>query len=148
MRVYPLFFILYFLFSSFGIAQAKPSFYQEEGIALGGYDVVAYFTEGKSRLGEDSIQATYEGLKWFFSSTSHQKLFLQNPTLNLPQYGGYCAYGLAHYRGRYKISGEMWEIIDGKLYLFHPAPQVYLKWRANRENLIKKGDKRWRKIKH
>ncbi|MEO0582572.1 MAG: YHS domain-containing (seleno)protein [Bacteroidota bacterium] len=122
----------------------KQAFFQIEGLAIDGYDVVAYFTEHKAQKGIDQYQISYGGVRWLFTSQVHADSFAASPQAYLPEYGGYCAYGMA-FNGRYEISGEVWEIVGGKLYLFHPAEYVFRRWSKNRENLQKRADKFWEK---
>ena len=94
-----------------GLFGTRPS-----GIAIRGYDTVAYFTEGKALKGDSGIQTNWNGATWFFSSSAHREMFLSDPERFAPQFGGYCAYGVAM-GGLYKVEGDQWSIIDGKLYL-------------------------------
>jgi YHS domain-containing protein len=67
----------------------------KNGIAIQGYDPVAYFEDGKAIAGNKEISATFDNATYFFSKEAHKVLFLQNPYKFVPQYGGYCAYGLS-----------------------------------------------------
>ncbi|MEL7193838.1 MAG: YHS domain-containing (seleno)protein [Bacteroidota bacterium] len=124
--------------------KTKQAFFQVEGVAIDGYDVVAYFTEDQAQKGIDQYQVSYGGVRWLFNSQAHVDSFAANPQAYLPAYGGYCAYGMA-FHGRYEVSGEVWEIVEGKLYLFHPAEYVFRKWTKNRANLQARADKFWQK---
>lgn len=90
--------------------------YKASGIAIRGYDTVAYFTQGAPVEGSTSFTSDWEGATWRFSSTEHKDLFEADPTKYAPQYGGYCAYGIAQ-DDLVKIEPENWSILDGKLYL-------------------------------
>ncbi|MFK7993329.1 MAG: YHS domain-containing (seleno)protein [Granulosicoccus sp.] len=90
--------------------------YKASGIAIRGYDTVAYFTQGAPVEGLASISTVWEGATWQFSSQEHLALFEAEPTKYAPQYGGYCAYGVAK-DGLVKIEPENWTILDDKLYL-------------------------------
>ena len=59
------------------------------GLAIKGYDAVAYFTLGKPVKGKSEFEYKWEGAKWRFSSSEHQNLFAANPEKYAPQYGGY-----------------------------------------------------------
>jgi len=100
-----------------------------EGLALNGYDVVAYFTAGEARLGEEAIRAEHGGLTYRFSSTAHREAFREAPERYLPQYGGFCTYGCSirvEDRGwapaRYPVDPTAFRVIDDKLYLFNRNP--------------------------
>jgi len=90
--------------------------YKESGIAIRGFDTVAYFTQGKSVKGSTDFEVAWSGATWQFSSQEHADLFKSDPEAYAPQYGGYCAYGVAQ-DYLVKIEGEQWKIEEGKLYL-------------------------------
>jgi len=60
-----------------------------DGIAIRGYDTVAYFTEGQAVQGNPKIEVSYKDARWFFSSPANRDLFKENPERYLPQYGGF-----------------------------------------------------------
>jgi len=86
-------------------------------LAIDGYDPVAYFTEQRAMKGSEDISHNWLGAEWAFSSEKHKKLFSENPVKYAPQYGGYCADGIAYGDITANIDPEAWRIIDGKLYL-------------------------------
>ncbi|MFT4730785.1 MAG: YHS domain-containing protein [Granulosicoccus sp.] len=90
--------------------------YEHNGIAIRGYDTVAYFTQSKPVEGDNVFTTQWSGATWKFSSQEHLDLFVRNPEKYAPQYGGYCAYGVAQ-MNLVKIEPEQWTIIDEKLYL-------------------------------
>ena len=69
--------------------------YEPSGVAVRGYDTVAYFTLGEPTAGKEAFETEWRGAKWRFASQEHQDLFVANPDNYAPQYGGYCAYGVA-----------------------------------------------------
>lgn len=90
--------------------------YEHNGIAIRGYDTVAYFTLGKPVEGADKFSTDWSDATWKFSSQEHLDLFVADPEKYAPQYGGYCAYGVAQ-MNLVKIEPDQWTIIDEKLYL-------------------------------
>ena len=60
-----------------------------EGLAIKGYDTVAYFTEGKPLRGSEKLTYQWMGAEWRFASAEHLELFKSNPKKYAPQYGGY-----------------------------------------------------------
>jgi len=70
-------------------AQIAPINVGADGIALKGYDPVAYFTLGRPVKGEKEFQHEWQGARWLFSSRDHLALFQENPEKYVPQYGGY-----------------------------------------------------------
>ena len=66
-----------------------------KGVAIKGYDPVAYFTDSKPVKGDEKFQSTYQGATYDFASSEHKALFDKDPAKYAPQFGGYCAYGAA-----------------------------------------------------
>lgn len=60
-----------------------------DGVALKGYDPVAYFTMGKPVKGDNQFEHEWNGARWLFASQEHKDLFMANPEKYAPQYGGY-----------------------------------------------------------
>ena len=86
-------------------------------VAIKGYDPVAYFTEQRAVKGSERIAHKWLGAEWNFSSEQHKKLFIESPVKFAPQYGGFCADGVAYGELTTNIDPEAWRIIEGKLYL-------------------------------
>jgi len=126
-------------------AQAQ-TFNNDRGVGAKGYDVVAYFTDGKPLMG--SPQFTYEhgGVKWQFASAEHRNLFMIDPAKYAPQYGGYCAYGVA-VGGLYDVQPDKaWSVIGGKLYL-NKDPGIRQTWLTDVPGNVKKADAAWPTLK-
>ena len=86
------------------------------GVALAGYDPVAFFTDSAAVRGDSTHRASYGGATYWFASEAHRALFTADPARYVPQFGGYCAYGAS--RGyAAKVEIETWQIIDGRLTL-------------------------------
>ena len=60
-----------------------------DGVAIKGYDTVAYFTMGKAVKGDKQYGYEWNGAKWLFSNRAHLALFAAEPEMYAPQYGGY-----------------------------------------------------------
>jgi YHS domain-containing protein len=86
-------------------------------VMLKGADVVAYFTDGKYLQGNPAFKSTHEGVVFHFASAGHKARFDAAPQKYLPQYGGYCANGIA-YAIPWGGDADTWKMIDGKLYIF------------------------------
>ncbi len=98
------------------LAQAAPAYYSPNGVAIKGYDPVAYFTDSKAVKGTDQWVTEWQGAKWKFASKANLDAFKAEPAKFAPQYGGYCAYGTA--KGHLApTEPDAWAVIDGKLYL-------------------------------
>lgn len=116
------------------------------GYAVHGYDVVAYFSEGKPVPGDDSFTAQHGGVSYRFASAANRDAFTANPDKYAPQYGGFCAFGTA--MGR-KFDGDptAWAIVDGKLYL-NLNKDVQAKWKEDVPGFIKGAENNWPLIRH
>ena len=115
------------------------------GTALKGYDAVAYFKEGRPVKGLDEFRQDWMGAKWYFASATNRDEFARNPEKYAPQFGGYCAWAVAHgYTA--SIDPEAWRIVDGKLYLNY-SKDVQKKWEADIPGFIKQGNENWPKLK-
>jgi len=136
--------------SSFGqtAAKRKTHYNLEKGIAIQGYDPVAYFTQKKAVKGKSTIAATYEGVTYNFSSQANKVLFEKNPTGYEPQYGGWCSYALGATGEKVEIDPETFKITDGKLNLFYNAffNNTLKTWNKDEVSLKKKADANWRKF--
>lgn len=86
------------------------------GLAIGGYDPVAYFTVGQPTKGDSQITAEHNGAVYRFVNKESRRRFLNHPGQYLPQYGNYCAYGIAKGQ-KFSADPTVWQIQDGRLYL-------------------------------
>ena len=118
----------------------EPTF-QDEGIAVNGYDVVAYFTEQHPVKGNLEFSSHYKDTQWLFSSEEHKLLFEQNQQQYLPQYGGYCAYGMS--KGFVvDTDPNAFTILNNKLYLNYSLG-VRETWLQDTALYIERADKNW-----
>jgi YHS domain-containing protein len=90
---------------------------QDARVILKGADVVAYFTQGKYVQGTPQIKSDYEGVTFRFSTAAHKALFDKEPQKYLPEFGGYCANGIA-YGIPWGGDADTFSMINGKLYIF------------------------------
>jgi YHS domain-containing protein len=86
------------------------------GVALGGYDPVAYFDGGKPTHGIARIFASYSGARYLFASPEHRRTFLKNPRKYVPEFGGFCVVGTA-FGEKVDVDPKTGEVVNGKLYL-------------------------------
>lgn len=115
--------------------------YTTENGAIDGYDPVAYFVAGRAERGSSDITFRWNGAQWRFTSDEHRKLFARDPEKYAPQYGGFCALGMAH-GGDVPTDPTAWTIHDGKLYL-NMIKEVTITWRYNPDRLIERADSKW-----
>lgn len=122
------------------LAGENPVF-SEGGIAINGYDPVAYYTTGGPVEGSTDHMAEWNGSKWLFSNAENKSSFEENPEKFAPQYGGYCAYAVS--RG-YTAStqSDAWTIYEGKLYLNYNKA-VRLLWSQDIPGHISSADSNW-----
>lgn len=112
--------------------------YKETGIAIRGYDTVAYFTLNKPVKGNKKYSVDWSDATWWFSTQEHADLFENDPESYAPQYGGYCAYGIVQ-KVLIKIEADQWEIVDNKLYLNYDKG-IQKKWLKDIPGYIAKAD--------
>ena len=94
-----------------------------DGIGLGGYDAVSYFTSNAALNGDENISTTYKGVKYIFSNDQNKDLFISDPEKYLPVYGGWCAMTLSMGRATTPVY-DNFLIDDGKLHLFERTVSV------------------------
>jgi YHS domain-containing protein len=111
------------------------------GLALQGYDPVAYFTDKKPVEGDKHISSTYQGATYYFSTGQHKQVFDADPAKYEPQFGGFCAYAVSQ-NSTASIGPEFWSIIDGRLFLQHNQKAVNL-WNQDIPGHLKDADKNW-----
>lgn len=116
-------------------------YFEKGGVAIRGYDPVAYFTIGKPVKGTAAHRFEYRGSVFLLSSAAHRAAFARDPEKYAPQYGGYCAFGVA---GGYKaaIDPAAFSIVDGKLYLNYNR-DVQKQWAKDAAGFIGKADRAW-----
>lgn len=86
------------------------------GVAIGGYDPVAYFTDQRAELGHIEFTEEWHEASWRFTTAEHAAQFAEDPERYAPTFGGHCAFG-ASMGKTLGASPEQWRIIDGKLCL-------------------------------
>jgi YHS domain-containing protein len=89
----------------------------DANLMLKGHDPVAYFTDGRHVPGKPDIKADHEGVTYRFATAEHRDLFVKQPDRYAPQFGGFCANGIA-YAIPWGGDPDTWKIIEGKLYIF------------------------------
>ena len=132
------------VFTKLSNLKALPIATDSSGVAIKGYDAVAYFTEARAIKGKKEFEFRWQDTRWYFVSAAHRDIFAANAELYAPKFGGFCALGMT--------SGEMcaadpqsWTIVDGKLYMkFDRATRD--RWRPNKAENIKKAEENWTKI--
>ena len=116
-----------------------------QGLALRGYDPVAYFEDRKPTRGLENLSASYGGARYLFASESHRKLFLKNPKKYVPEYGGFCAVGTS-FGEKVDVDPETGKIVSGKLYL-NNGPKALEVFDRDTQNTISRANQRWPTVK-
>lgn len=122
-------------------AALDPIYKGGDGLALGGYDAVAYFMDGTPVKGKSEFHTQWNGATWQFATAEHRDAFVTAPEKFAPQYGGYCAYAVA--KG-VSAPGDptLWKVADGKLYLNKNA-DVQKLWSQDVPGNIGQADRNW-----
>lgn len=111
------------------------------GVAIGGFDPVAYFEVGKKTLGSSAWTAEHGDATYRFSTRARRDRFASDPERFAPRFGGYCAYGVRVGR-KFDIDPDAFEIVDDRLYLLlNLGTQVV--WQINQDENIEIAHKIW-----
>lgn len=118
----------------------------EKGLAIGGYDPVAYFTQQKAVKGSASFAAVAEGVTYHFASAANRALFVKDYKKYEPQYGGWCAYAMGANNEKVEVDPETFTITGNKLYLFYHSwtNNTLTKWNKMPAQLMAQADKNWK----
>lgn len=117
-----------------------------KGVALKGYDPVAYFTDNKPVMGSAEFTATMDNAIYQFASAEHREMFLAAPEKFTPQFGGYCSYGTTLSK-KIDVDPMQFSIADGKLYV-NSGEQAQSLWLENQPANIMKAKDAWMQIEH
>jgi YHS domain-containing protein len=115
-----------------------------DGVAIKGHDPVAYFTMNKPVKGSPSFTAKHDGATYWFANAEHQQAFTAQPAKYVPQYGGYCAYGVAK-GAKPDIDPTAFSVVEGKLYL-NLNPDVQSRWLKDVPGYVKTADDNWKSL--
>jgi hypothetical protein len=124
------------------VADSKPGVNKDaQGLAIRGYDAVAYAIVGAALKGSPRIQYRYNDATWQFASVEHRDRFARGPQNYAPQFGGYCAWAVS--RGyTADADPESWKIVDGKLYLLY-SKSVQRRWEQDIPGNIARAQANW-----
>jgi len=125
-------------------AAERPPIFSDGKGALRGYDPVAYFKSHKPQKGLAQHHHRWKGADWYFASPGNLAAFKKDPKAFAPQYGGYCAYAMAH--GRFATTDpKAFSVRNGKLYLNYSL-DVQKRFLEKPDSYIKDADKNWLKL--
>ncbi|MEP3298496.1 MAG: YHS domain-containing (seleno)protein [Pseudoruegeria sp.] len=123
------------------VLAAKPDIFATNGVAINGYDPVAYFTKSKPVKGKSAHVVNHMGAKWHFASAENKKMFESNTGKYTPKYGGYCAYAVSK-GGIATTSPDAWTVHKGRLYLNYNTTVRGI-WSEDIPGNIVKADANW-----
>ncbi|MBI1342612.1 MAG: YHS domain protein [Terrimonas sp.] len=126
----------------------KQQFNLEDGLAIQGYDPVAYFTFHKAIKGSKDKAVFHQGVIYYFSTDANKELFKKDPMKYEPAYGGWCAYAMGNSGEKVSIDPKTFKIIDGKLYLFYNRffQNTLTSWNKDEPHLKESADQNWTKF--
>jgi len=143
--------LITFLVAQTTLAQHhEPHNLNKAGVAIDGYDPVAYFQQAKAVEGKKEYAAIVDGATYLFSSAQNAATFKADPAKYQPRYGGWCAYAMGASGEKVEIDPETFKIVDGKLYLFYNRffNNTLKSWNKDEANLKQKADANWKKFDH
>jgi YHS domain-containing protein len=122
----------------------------KSGLAIDGYDPVAYFKSNKAIEGKKEFAVNHQGAVYYFSSAENKDAFMKSPAAYEPQYGGWCAYAMGKNGEKVSVDPETFKIINNKLYLFYNRffNNTLTSWNKDETNLKTKADSNWQKTFH
>lgn len=146
----------FLILSSFLVSPAlfaqghEPHNLNKAGVAIDGYDPVAYFKTSKAVEGKKELSVNTGGAVYYFSNPQNVALFKADPAKYQPQYGGWCAYAMGAKGEKVEIDPETFKIVDGKLYLFYNKyfNNTLKSWNKDEKDLKQHADANWQKITH
>jgi len=145
-------FFFFFLFISVLVfsqnQKRQAAFNLQNGLAVQGYDVVAYFKLNKAVKGNESNAVHHLGVKYQFANAANKEEFKRNPSKYEPQYGGWCAYAMGATGEKVEVDPETFKIINGQLYRFYNKlfNNTLKTWNKDEASLKAKANANWAKI--
>jgi hypothetical protein len=114
------------------------------GLAISGYDSVAYFTERGALLGRSDLELALAGAVWRFRNEGNRAAFAANPDVFMPRFGGYDPIALA--RGASAAGHpELWVVAEDRLYLFY-SEAARATFAENPDRAIDAAERRWPEV--
>jgi YHS domain-containing protein len=119
--------------------EAMPVAVDKNGVAVRGYDPVAYFIDKRAVKGQEKFAVQLDdGVIYHFSSLENRAIFIADPTRYLPQFGGFCALGAAQ-GAQVRSDPNAFRVVDGKLYLISNVKNAS-SWSKDARALISKAN--------
>jgi hypothetical protein len=114
------------------------------GLAIDGYDPVAFYTDGKPVPGRPDFELRYGGAVWRFRNVGNREAFAAHPDVYMPKFGGYDPVGVA--RG-VAVAGNpsVWSITGGRLFLFYDRDRLAI-FAADAERITRAAERKWPEV--
>jgi YHS domain-containing protein len=116
----------------------------DKGVAIQGYDPVAFFTVKAPVKGKMEFTSDFHGARYWFHSAKNKSQFDAEPAKYEPQFGGYCAYGVSR-AALAPIQIDAWQIVDGRL-LMQKNKGIRDDFNEDAAGNLKKADGNWPKL--
>lgn len=128
----------------------KKQFNLDDGVAIKGYDPVAYFNQHKAVKGSKALSVMNDGVTYYFLSLANKEAFTKNAAKYEPEYGGWCAYAMGSKGEKVEVDPGTFKIVNNKLYLFYNRffNNTLKDWNKDDANLTLKADANWQKTIH
>ena len=120
------------------------------GVALGGFDPVAYFPEGGGKPAKGFVKRDFKhgGVTYRFASDANLARFRANPEKYVPAYNGWCAWAMAELNAKVDVEPTAYEVYNGKLYVFYDHADLNTRelWLKNPQAMVAKADANWKTL--
>jgi hypothetical protein len=114
---------------------------RHSGLAINGFDPVAYFLDGTATLGKDAFEHPFAGVVWRFHNEGNRAVFIADPQTYIPRFGGYDPVAVA--RG-VAVPGDprLWLTSNERLYLFY-SPEAQNSFAGDPRRVLTTADRKW-----
>ena len=120
------------------------------GVALGGFDPVAYFPEGGGKPAKGFVQRDlkHDGVTYRFATDANRDHFRANPDKYIPAFNGWCAWAMAELNAKVDVEPTAYEIYNGKLYVFYDHADLNTRdmWLKDPKGMVARANTNWKKL--
>ncbi len=144
--------ILILIIMSIEAESQENVFTNKEGVALSGYDVVAYHVAHEAIRGSVEYTAEHQGVNYYFNNADNREAFIQSPEAYLPKFGGYCAFAMAMQGTTIPSDPQTFKLYNGELYLFYndyyqgKPFNTIIPWNQDESKLLSQARENWKKL--
>lgn len=125
----------------------------KNGVVLDGYDIISYRTKDQAIKGSSKFAATYDDVKFYFTSKEHRDMFIKNAKKYIPKYNGYCAFAMGAKNAKVPANADTFKMYNGELLVFFNDLydgnkfNTKIPWNNNEKKLYAQAEKNWKKLK-